>query len=102
MRLTAASGAGSAHGIEAHLEASIKADCLEDPLYCVDLGKVVSLYTDWVAALPRVKPFYAVKCFPDKAIIATLAALGAGFDCASDTEVSTSLLTIDLTSQSYS
>lgn len=65
----------------------IEAGQLEDPLYCVDLGRVSRLHQNWVIALPRVQPFYAVKCFPDKAIVATLAALGAGFDCASDEEV---------------
>lgn len=38
-------------------------------------------------AFPRVNPFYAVKCNPNPAIIAMLAALGAGFDCASEAEV---------------
>ena len=33
--------------------------------------------------MPRVEPFYAVKCNPEPNIIAALAALGAGFDCAS-------------------
>ena len=37
--------------------------------------------------MPRVEPFYAVQCNPDPAIVATLAALGAGFDCASAAEV---------------
>ena len=32
-------------------------------------------------------PHYAVKCCPDRGIISTLAALGAGFDCASQGEV---------------
>lgn len=60
---------------------------LEDPLYVVDLGVVTRLYQAWQLALPRVTPYYAVKCFTDKAIISTLASLGAGFDCASDSEV---------------
>jgi diaminopimelate decarboxylase len=34
-------------------------------------------------SLPRVQPHYAVKCNPNAAIIATLAAAGASFDCAS-------------------
>ena len=52
----------------------------------VDLGAVVRLYRHWAAAMPRVAPFYAVKCNGDPALLATLAALGAGFDCASDCE----------------
>lgn len=37
----------------------------------------------WHKALPRVTPFYAVKCNDSKAVVKTLAVLGAGFDCAS-------------------
>lgn len=66
----------------------IAARQLEDPLYVVDLGVVVRLFHAWQAALPCVTPFYAVKSFTDKAVISTLAALGAGFDCASESEVS--------------
>lgn len=40
-----------------------------------------------MAALPRVTPFYAVKCNPDRLILRTLAALGCGFDCASAREM---------------
>ena len=65
----------------------IAARKLDDPLYIVDLGAVARLYERWTQALPRVTPFYAVKCFTDRAVVATLAALGAGFDCASAYEV---------------
>lgn len=37
--------------------------------------------------MPRVVPFYAIKCNPDAGIVRLLAALGAGFDCASLGEV---------------
>lgn len=60
----------------------------EEPFYVVDLGELTRLYQQWIALLPRVKPFYAVKCNPDSAIIKTLASLGAGFDCASAQELS--------------
>jgi ornithine decarboxylase len=41
----------------------------------------------WCAAMPRVVPFYAIKCNPDPGMVRLLAALGAGFDCASLGEV---------------
>jgi ornithine decarboxylase len=41
----------------------------------------------WTTSLPRVTPYYAVKCNPDKAMLALLAALGTGFDCASPAEI---------------
>lgn len=37
----------------------------------------------WLKALPRVTPFYAVKCNDSRTIVKTLAAIGTGFDCAS-------------------
>jgi ornithine decarboxylase len=61
---------------------------MQDSFYVLDLGLLVQLFQGWVKALPRVKPFYAVKCNPDSAMIMTLASLGAGFDCASKVEIS--------------
>lgn len=37
--------------------------------------------------MPNVQPYYAVKCNPDKRILATLATCGANFDCASPSEI---------------
>lgn len=33
--------------------------------------------------MPRVKPYYAVKCNPQNIMIEVLSALGVNFDCAS-------------------
>mmetsp|Transcript_22729 Transcript_22729/g.40497 ORF Transcript_22729/g.40497 Transcript_22729/m.40497 type:complete len:549 (-) Transcript_22729:151-1797(-) len=55
--------------------------------YIYDLGMVARLYQAWVSAMPRVTPFYAVKCNPDKGMLLALAAMGAGFDCASGAEI---------------
>lgn len=60
----------------------------EEPFYIIDLGELTRSYQQWTSLLPRVKPFYAVKCNPDEVLIKTLASLGAGFDCASDQEIS--------------
>lgn len=59
----------------------------EDPFYVMDLGEVVARYHHWKEMMPRVEPFYAVKCNDDKLLVSTLAALGAGFDCASKAEL---------------
>ncbi|XP_039604831.1 ornithine decarboxylase [Polypterus senegalus] len=59
----------------------------KDAFYVADLGDVLKKHLRWTRALPRVTPFYAVKCNDSKAIVMTLAALGAGFDCASKTEI---------------
>jgi hypothetical protein len=60
---------------------------LQDAFYVLDLGLLIQLFQQWVKALPRVKPFYAVKCSPDPALLSTLAELGTGFDCASKAEI---------------
>jgi diaminopimelate decarboxylase len=41
----------------------------------------------WKAAMPRVTPFYAVKCYPEPGILKMLNAMGTGFDCASKGEI---------------
>ncbi|XP_023558181.1 ornithine decarboxylase [Octodon degus] len=59
----------------------------KDAFYVADLGDVLKKHLRWRKALPRVTPFYAVKCNDSKAILKTLAAIGTGFDCASKTEI---------------
>ncbi|NBX50604.1 type III PLP-dependent enzyme, partial [bacterium] len=50
--------------------------------------KVVEhLYRRWKALLPKVTPYYAVKCNPDKELVRILAENGANFDCASIAEI---------------
>jgi len=58
-----------------------------EAFYIVDLGAIVRKYEEWTTHLPRVKPFYAIKCNPNTAIIKLLASLGANFDCASKAEI---------------
>lgn len=55
--------------------------------YIVDLGKIIKQYERWVKLLPNIRPYYAIKCNPDNAIIQLLNRLGAGFDCASKNEI---------------
>ncbi|KJZ75001.1 Ornithine decarboxylase [Hirsutella minnesotensis 3608] len=59
----------------------------EDTFYVADLGEVYRQYLRWKKNLPRIKPFYAVKCNPDPQVLRLLAGLGAGFDCASKGEI---------------
>mmetsp|Transcript_7867 Transcript_7867/g.15330 ORF Transcript_7867/g.15330 Transcript_7867/m.15330 type:complete len:478 (-) Transcript_7867:682-2115(-) len=60
---------------------------LEDNFYIVDLGNVERLYKAWMAAVPRVTPYYAVKCYPEPGLLRLMIALGTGFDCASKGEL---------------
>jgi len=58
-----------------------------ESFYVCDLEKVLDKYRQWTRFLPRVTPFYAIKCNPNTAIIKTLASLGVNFDCASKAEI---------------
>jgi ornithine decarboxylase len=59
----------------------------ESGFYVVDLGCVRQQLAQWRAELPRVHPFYAIKCNPNPVIIKLLAELGVNFDCASLAEI---------------
>lgn len=55
--------------------------------YLFDIDVVCRKYRAWKQLLPRVHPFYAVKCCPDPVMVHTLHLLGAGFDVASAAEI---------------
>ncbi|KAI9226935.1 MAG: pyridoxal-dependent decarboxylase [Piptocephalis tieghemiana] len=58
----------------------------EDAFFIANLDVLVQQHHLWRQCLPRVTPFYAVKCNPDPWVLRILAALGTGFDCASRSE----------------
>ncbi|RDB25699.1 Ornithine decarboxylase [Hypsizygus marmoreus] len=60
----------------------------EKAFFVADLSQVYLQHQRWKTCLPEIQPFYAVKCNPDPYIIRLLAALGTGFDCASNGEIS--------------
>lgn len=62
-------------------------DAQEEALYVCDLSDIVNKYYIWRECLPRVVPFYAVKCNDNPFVLKLLAALGTGFDCASKGEI---------------
>ncbi|KAM9086094.1 LOW QUALITY PROTEIN: ornithine decarboxylase-like [Megaptera novaeangliae] len=63
----------------------------KDAFYVADLGDILKKHLRWFKALPRVTPFYVLKCSNSRTIVPygsrTLAAIGTGFDCASNTEI---------------
>lgn len=61
-------------------------DC-DEAFLLGDLSAVAAQLRRWRARMPRVEPFYAVKCNDDPAVLRTLAILGTGFDCASKSEL---------------
>jgi ornithine decarboxylase len=60
---------------------------IEYSFFIADLGEVYRQFLRWKRNLPRIEPFYAVKCNPDPLVLRLLASLGAGFDCASKDEI---------------
>lgn len=65
----------------------LEAQGLDDAFFLGDLGDVVNKFVKWKELLPRVQPFYAIKCNPDEKVVKLLADLGTGFDCASKGEI---------------
>ncbi|KAF9195021.1 hypothetical protein BGZ51_005985 [Haplosporangium sp. Z 767] len=78
------------HMLQAHLNTfdpeSEDAEA-ENAFYVADLGEVYRQHLRWKALLPRIEPFFAMKCNPDPMVMRLLASLGAGFDCASKNEI---------------
>ncbi|THH18964.1 hypothetical protein EW146_g2110 [Bondarzewia mesenterica] len=60
----------------------------EKAFFVADLSHVYRQHERWKRCLPEIEPFYAVKCNPDPYILRLLSGLGAGFDCASNGEIS--------------
>uniref|UniRef100_A0AC35TL16 Ornithine decarboxylase n=1 Tax=Rhabditophanes sp. KR3021 TaxID=114890 RepID=A0AC35TL16_9BILA len=59
----------------------------DEPFIVFNLDTVVKKYFEFKALLPRVHPFYAVKCNNDPVLMKVLSLLGTGFDCASKAEI---------------
>ncbi|OMH81178.1 Antizyme inhibitor 2 [Zancudomyces culisetae] len=59
----------------------------EASFFAMDVAEVYKQYDQWIKLLPKIKPFYAVKCNPDPVVLRILAELGTGFDCASRNEM---------------
>lgn len=55
----------------------------EDAFYVCDVSDILRKHKQWLMNLPRVRPFYAVKCNSSPIVLEILSSLGVGFDCAS-------------------
>ncbi|XP_057412185.1 antizyme inhibitor 2 isoform X1 [Balaenoptera acutorostrata] len=55
--------------------------------FVADLGAVVRKHFCFLKCLPRVRPFYAVKCNSSPGVLKVLAELGLGFSCANKAEM---------------
>ena len=83
--------AGGPLAIRELAQSYIASSDIDDSFYIMDLGNVQRLYDSWHTAMPRVTPFYAMKCSPMPALIDVLAVNGCGFDCASAAEIQLAL-----------
>jgi len=63
----------------------------EDAFLVMDLQVVQNQLDRWKTQLPRVDPWFAVKCCPDPGVMKTLALGGCGFDVASKAEMEAAL-----------
>ncbi|KAA8579615.1 hypothetical protein FQN60_006708, partial [Etheostoma spectabile] len=63
----------------------------EEPFYVADLDSVYKRHLRWLTNLPRVKPFYAVKCNNTAVVLRMMRALDTGLDCASKAEIQMAL-----------
>ncbi|XP_046588330.1 ornithine decarboxylase [Neodiprion lecontei] len=65
----------------------IESNDQEDAFYILDVGDIVEKHRTWRSKIPRVEPYFATRCNPDPSVVASLAALNIGFDCASKYEI---------------
>lgn len=63
----------------------------EESFFVCDLGDIVQKYKVWCDSLPRVKPYFDVKCNDDTAVLTILSQLGVGFNCSSKGDIKTVL-----------
>ncbi|NXI99358.1 AZIN2 inhibitor, partial [Psophia crepitans] len=59
----------------------------QQAFFVADLGDVVKKHLHFLKALPRVKPYFPVRCNGSEGVIRLLAELGAGFACTSKAEI---------------
>mmetsp|Transcript_4837 Transcript_4837/g.15645 ORF Transcript_4837/g.15645 Transcript_4837/m.15645 type:complete len:689 (-) Transcript_4837:28-2094(-) len=53
----------------------------ESAFFICDLDTVQRKYEEWTRHLPRIQPFYAMSCNPDRMLVTALREMGAGFGC---------------------
>ncbi|XP_054251134.1 antizyme inhibitor 2 isoform X4 [Indicator indicator] len=59
----------------------------QQAFFVADLGDIVKKHLLFLKALPRVKPYFPVKCNGSEGVIRLLAELGTGFACANKAEL---------------
>lgn len=75
------------NSIEEIINEKVSTNSQERSFYVANMLDIYQKHMRWLANMPRIKPFYAVKCNNLPEIVAFLASLGTGFDCASKQEI---------------
>jgi ornithine decarboxylase len=60
----------------------------DDSFIIMDIGEIIRQYKKWKKLLPRIIPYYAIKCNPSPIILQILNRLGCNYDTASKGEIS--------------
>jgi ornithine decarboxylase len=75
----------------------------EESFFVCDLGDIVQKYKVWCDSLPRVKPYFDIRCNDDTAVLTILSQLGVGFNCSSKGDIKKVLdLGVDISRIIYS
>ncbi len=72
-------------------EKLIRQHGIYENFYIADLSILQNKINEWRQYLPKVTPFYAVKCNPDTEMLKVMISNKIGFDCASQHEIKTVL-----------
>ena len=73
--------------VEKVIERYINYYNIEEPFYVANIQDIIDKHINWLTKMPRVKPYYAVKCNSTSIVLEVLAGLGLGFDCASKVRI---------------
>jgi ornithine decarboxylase len=73
--------------VESLINHYIEQNKTDEAFFIIHLGVVLDQFKTWKTLLPRVEPYYAVKCCPDPLLLRILHLLGCNFDCASKQEI---------------
>ncbi|XP_076367970.1 ornithine decarboxylase-like isoform X2 [Tachypleus tridentatus] len=60
---------------------------VEKPFYVFDMSDIVHKYKMWKYKMPRIQPYYAVKCNDNPLLLELLADLGLNFSCGNKLEI---------------
>ena len=73
--------------VESIINHYIEQNKTDEAFFIIDLGVILDQFKKWKTLLPKIDPYYAVKCCPDAMVLGLLSILDCNFDCASKQEI---------------